>query len=65
MCSATILSVTEITYDYAAGAADRGTGAGVARPNTDDGDWAADETDQDIEVLENHTDALQNAGSGG
>ena len=64
MCSALILSVTEMTYDYAAGAADRGTGAGVARTNTDDGDWAADETDQDVEVLENHTDALQNPGSG-
>ena len=40
------------TYDDAAGAANRGAGASVARADTNDGDGAAGQAKQDIEVRE-------------
>ena len=53
-----------LTYDDAAGAADRGAGASVARADADDGDGAADQTKGDSEVLQDNTDALEQRGAG-
>ena len=41
------------TYDDAAGAANRGAGASVARADANDGDGRAGQADEDIEIGEN------------
>ena len=52
-----------IVHLDAAGAADSGARAGIAGPNTDDGDRAADQTERNGEVLQDDADALQEGGA--
>ena len=55
----------ERTYNDTAGAAHSGAGARVARADADDGDGAAGNTDESVDVADINTDALQEGGADG